>query len=81
MSQTNNDLIQCLRWHNDPRLHREAIVLMSDAADKIEIVTAERDDLLSALQKIVRTHHYDFRGNEVAHAAITKAIRRPTMTD
>jgi hypothetical protein len=69
----SQDLVKRLREHDDPRLYQEADVLMSEAADRIEEVTLERDRIKNALFMNALFNHPD-----KSHAEITRAIAKAT---
>lgn len=50
-NQNDDDLKRRLRKHNDERLYLEADELMCEAADRIEQLEAERDELKAARGK------------------------------
>ena len=45
-----SDLIERLRWHQNPGSESDVTVLMAEAADTIEALTAERDALREKLR-------------------------------
>ena len=51
-NQNDDDLKRRLRKHNDERLYLEADELMCEAADRIEQLEPERDELLACLDLI-----------------------------
>ena len=51
-NQNDDDLKRRLREHNDERLYIEADELMCEAADRIEQLESERDELLACLNLI-----------------------------
>ena len=51
-NQNDDDLKRRLRKHNDERLYLEADELMCEAADRIEQLESERDELLACLNLI-----------------------------
>ena len=51
-NQNDDDLKRRLRKHNDERLYLEADELMCEAADRIEQLESERDELMACLNLI-----------------------------
>ena len=58
-NQNDDDLKRRLRKHNDERLYLEADELMCEAADRIDQLEAERDEAVSAVQRLSEGQPFD----------------------